>query len=197
MLSFFRVLFQWSLVTSVSNLNGFGGRIMKQLESVLQPASISCPGHRVPGLRAAGGQTYLYLWMNVPSDWQVDYRQKAAAAGRIPTNHLRRELGTTDNEILTSRLIGEFECVFWYACSSVCWRVAVGAVTEAKVTPRSSVAQTGRSDRCSLTATFTTLRSVFKCSLCGYSFALVFGTLGDIDVYLTLCICLYGHVSWR
>uniref|UniRef100_A0A3P9ID57 Polyribonucleotide nucleotidyltransferase 1 n=1 Tax=Oryzias latipes TaxID=8090 RepID=A0A3P9ID57_ORYLA len=38
----------------------------------------------------------------------VDYRQKAAAAGRIPTNYLRRELGTTDNEILTSRLIGEF-----------------------------------------------------------------------------------------
>ncbi|KAJ0066940.1 hypothetical protein NL108_006203, partial [Boleophthalmus pectinirostris] len=36
----------------------------------------------------------------------VDYRQKAAAAGRIPTNYLRRELGTTDNEILTSRLIG-------------------------------------------------------------------------------------------
>uniref|UniRef100_A0A3B3DFY7 Exoribonuclease phosphorolytic domain-containing protein n=1 Tax=Oryzias melastigma TaxID=30732 RepID=A0A3B3DFY7_ORYME len=35
----------------------------------------------------------------------VDYRQKAAAAGRIPTNYLRRELGTTDNEILTSRLI--------------------------------------------------------------------------------------------
>uniref|UniRef100_A0A3B5B9M7 polyribonucleotide nucleotidyltransferase n=1 Tax=Stegastes partitus TaxID=144197 RepID=A0A3B5B9M7_9TELE len=37
----------------------------------------------------------------------VDYRQKAAAAGRIPTNYLRREMGTTDNEILTSRLIGE------------------------------------------------------------------------------------------
>ncbi|KAG9334185.1 hypothetical protein JZ751_008544 [Albula glossodonta] len=37
----------------------------------------------------------------------VDYRQKAAAAGRIPTNHLRRELGTTDAEILTSRMIGE------------------------------------------------------------------------------------------
>ena len=35
----------------------------------------------------------------------VDYRQKAAAAGRIPTNHLRRELGPTDNEILTSRVI--------------------------------------------------------------------------------------------
>ncbi|XP_015686788.1 polyribonucleotide nucleotidyltransferase 1, mitochondrial [Protobothrops mucrosquamatus] len=36
----------------------------------------------------------------------VDYRQKAAAVGRIPTNYLRRELGTTDHEILTSRLIG-------------------------------------------------------------------------------------------
>ena len=35
----------------------------------------------------------------------VDYRQKAAAAGRIPTNFLRRELGRTEHEILTSRLI--------------------------------------------------------------------------------------------
>ena len=35
----------------------------------------------------------------------VDYRQKAAAAGRIPTNFLRRELGPTEKEILTSRLI--------------------------------------------------------------------------------------------
>ncbi|XP_072181940.1 polyribonucleotide nucleotidyltransferase 1, mitochondrial-like [Diadema setosum] len=35
----------------------------------------------------------------------VDYRQKAAAAGRIPTNHLRRERGVTDQEILTSRMI--------------------------------------------------------------------------------------------
>lgn len=40
--------------------------------------------------------------------FQVDYRQKAAAAGRIPTNHLRRELGRTDFEILTGRTIGEF-----------------------------------------------------------------------------------------
>ncbi|CAG2240687.1 PNPT1 [Mytilus edulis] len=36
----------------------------------------------------------------------VDYRQKAASAGRIPTNFLRRELGASDKEILTSRLIG-------------------------------------------------------------------------------------------
>uniref|UniRef100_A0A670YR60 polyribonucleotide nucleotidyltransferase n=1 Tax=Pseudonaja textilis TaxID=8673 RepID=A0A670YR60_PSETE len=35
----------------------------------------------------------------------VDYRQKGAAVGRIPTNYLRRELGVTDHEILTSRLI--------------------------------------------------------------------------------------------
>ncbi|KAI5740576.1 hypothetical protein M8J76_005214 [Diaphorina citri] len=35
----------------------------------------------------------------------VDYRQKAAAAGRIPTNFLRRELGASENEILASRLI--------------------------------------------------------------------------------------------
>lgn len=35
----------------------------------------------------------------------VDYKQKAAAAGRIPTNFLRRELGPTEHEILTSRVI--------------------------------------------------------------------------------------------
>lgn len=46
---------------------------------------------------------------------QVDYRQKAAAAGRIPTNHLRRELGTTDNEILTSRLIGD-KLIIYHIC---------------------------------------------------------------------------------
>ncbi|CAF4278376.1 unnamed protein product [Rotaria sp. Silwood2] len=35
----------------------------------------------------------------------VDYREKAAAAGRIPTNYLRREIGLTDHEILTGRMI--------------------------------------------------------------------------------------------
>lgn len=35
----------------------------------------------------------------------VDYREKSAAAGRIPTNYLRREMGFTEREILTSRLI--------------------------------------------------------------------------------------------
>lgn len=38
----------------------------------------------------------------------VDYRQKYAAAGRIPSNYLRRELAPTDKEILTSRIIGKF-----------------------------------------------------------------------------------------
>ncbi|KAG7173170.1 Polyribonucleotide nucleotidyltransferase 1-like [Homarus americanus] len=35
----------------------------------------------------------------------VDYRQKYAAAGRIPSNYLRRELAPTEKEILTSRII--------------------------------------------------------------------------------------------
>ena len=36
----------------------------------------------------------------------MDFRQKAAAAGRIPMNFFRRELGPTETEILTSRMIG-------------------------------------------------------------------------------------------
>ncbi|KAF6037154.1 PNPT1 [Bugula neritina] len=35
----------------------------------------------------------------------VDYRQKAAATGRIPTNFLRRDLAQSQSEILTSRVI--------------------------------------------------------------------------------------------
>uniref|UniRef100_T1HAV7 polyribonucleotide nucleotidyltransferase n=1 Tax=Rhodnius prolixus TaxID=13249 RepID=T1HAV7_RHOPR len=35
----------------------------------------------------------------------VDYRQKAAAAGRIPTSHHRRDTPPTEQEILTSRVI--------------------------------------------------------------------------------------------
>lgn len=35
----------------------------------------------------------------------VDFRQKYAAAGRIPTNYLRRELGVSEKEILSARLI--------------------------------------------------------------------------------------------
>lgn len=35
----------------------------------------------------------------------VDYRLKAAASGRIPMTHLRRDVGVTEREILTSRII--------------------------------------------------------------------------------------------
>lgn len=42
----------------------------------------------------------------------VDYRQKAAAAGRIPTNFLRKDLGASEKEILTSRMIDRFVSPF-------------------------------------------------------------------------------------
>lgn len=35
----------------------------------------------------------------------VDFRQKYAAAGRIPTNFFRREVGVSEKEILASRII--------------------------------------------------------------------------------------------
>ncbi|KAM6956437.1 polyribonucleotide nucleotidyltransferase 1, mitochondrial [Aplochiton taeniatus] len=68
----------------------------------------------------------------------VDYRQKAAAAGRIPTNHLRRELGTTDNEILTSRLIDRcirplFPAGYFYDTQVLCNLLAVDGVNDPDV----------------------------------------------------------------
>ncbi|KAK5854260.1 hypothetical protein PBY51_015345 [Eleginops maclovinus] len=68
----------------------------------------------------------------------VDYRQKAAAAGRIPTNHLRRELGVTDNEILTSRLIDRairplFPAGYFYDTQVVCNLLAVDGVNDPDV----------------------------------------------------------------
>ncbi|KAJ8387323.1 hypothetical protein AAFF_G00158190 [Aldrovandia affinis] len=68
----------------------------------------------------------------------VDYRQKAAAAGRIPTNHLRRELGTTDTEILTSRLIDRsirplFPAGYFYDTQVVCNLLAVDGVNDPDV----------------------------------------------------------------
>ncbi|KAJ6640039.1 Polyribonucleotide nucleotidyltransferase 1, mitochondrial [Pseudolycoriella hygida] len=56
----------------------------------------------------------------------VDYRQKSAAAGRIPTNFLRRELGPSEKEILTARLVdrslrplfpNEFKCDTHIVCN--------------------------------------------------------------------------------
>ncbi|XP_053567998.1 polyribonucleotide nucleotidyltransferase 1, mitochondrial, partial [Bombina bombina] len=63
----------------------------------------------------------------------VDYRQKAAAAGRIPTNYLRRETGPTDHEILTSRIIDRsirplFPTGYYYDTQILCNLLAVDGV---------------------------------------------------------------------
>uniref|UniRef100_A0AAR2KNV2 polyribonucleotide nucleotidyltransferase n=1 Tax=Pygocentrus nattereri TaxID=42514 RepID=A0AAR2KNV2_PYGNA len=68
----------------------------------------------------------------------VDYRQKAAAAGRIPTNYLRREIGTTDLEILTSRLIDRslrplFPAGYFYDTQVLCNILAVDGVNDPDV----------------------------------------------------------------
>ncbi|NXD84916.1 PNPT1 nucleotidyltransferase, partial [Halcyon senegalensis] len=65
----------------------------------------------------------------------VDYRQKAAAAGRIPTNYLRRELGSTDKEILTSRVIDRsirplFPVGYFYDTQILCNLLAVDGVND-------------------------------------------------------------------
>lgn len=68
----------------------------------------------------------------------VDYRQKAAAAGRIPTNFLRRELGPTDLEVLTSRLIDRslrpmFPKDYMFETQVMCNLLAVDSVHDADV----------------------------------------------------------------
>ncbi|KAJ8874348.1 hypothetical protein PR048_025194 [Dryococelus australis] len=65
----------------------------------------------------------------------VDYRQKAAAAGRIPTNFLRRELGPTEREILTSRVIDRslrplFPEGYCYETQVICNLLAVDGVND-------------------------------------------------------------------
>uniref|UniRef100_UPI00398F11C9 polyribonucleotide nucleotidyltransferase 1, mitochondrial isoform X2 n=1 Tax=Pristiophorus japonicus TaxID=55135 RepID=UPI00398F11C9 len=68
----------------------------------------------------------------------VDYRQKAAAAGRIPTTYLRREIGYTDNEILTSRVIDRsvrplFPSGYFYDTQIVCNLLAVDGINDPDV----------------------------------------------------------------
>uniref|UniRef100_A0A8I5ZRL9 polyribonucleotide nucleotidyltransferase n=1 Tax=Rattus norvegicus TaxID=10116 RepID=A0A8I5ZRL9_RAT len=65
----------------------------------------------------------------------VDYRQKAAAAGRIPTNYLRREIGSSDKEILTSRVIDRsirplFPAGYFYDTQVLCNLLAVDGINE-------------------------------------------------------------------
>lgn len=68
----------------------------------------------------------------------VDYRQKAAAAGRIPTNFLRRELGPSEHEILTSRVIDRsirplFPKDFYFNTQIICNMLAIDGVNEPDV----------------------------------------------------------------
>jgi len=68
----------------------------------------------------------------------VDYRQKAAAAGRIPTNFLRRELGPTEHDILTSRVIDRsirplFPHGFYFDTHITCNLLAVDGINEPDV----------------------------------------------------------------
>ena len=68
----------------------------------------------------------------------VNYRQKAAAAGRIPTNFFRRELGYTEHEILTSRIIDRsvrplFEAGYSCETQIMCNLLAVDGVHDPDV----------------------------------------------------------------
>ncbi|XP_012219490.1 polyribonucleotide nucleotidyltransferase 1, mitochondrial isoform X2 [Linepithema humile] len=68
----------------------------------------------------------------------VDYRQKAAAAARIPTNFLRRELGPTEHEILTSRVIDRsirplFPENFYFDTHIMCNMLAIDSANDPDV----------------------------------------------------------------
>lgn len=68
----------------------------------------------------------------------VNYRQKAAATGRIPTNFFRRELGYTEHEILTSRIIDRsvrplFEAGYSCETQIMCNLLAVDGVHDPDV----------------------------------------------------------------
>ncbi|XP_063232104.1 polyribonucleotide nucleotidyltransferase 1, mitochondrial [Bacillus rossius redtenbacheri] len=68
----------------------------------------------------------------------VDYRQKAAAAGRIPTNFLRRELGPTEREVLAGRLVDRslrplFPEGYCHETQVVCNLLAVDGVHDPEV----------------------------------------------------------------
>ena len=68
----------------------------------------------------------------------VDYREKASAGGRIPTNHLRRDLAPTDREILSSRIIDRsirncFPAGYFYDTQVVCNVLSIDAVNDPDV----------------------------------------------------------------
>uniref|UniRef100_A0A8C6R7Z1 Exoribonuclease phosphorolytic domain-containing protein n=1 Tax=Nannospalax galili TaxID=1026970 RepID=A0A8C6R7Z1_NANGA len=62
-------------------------------------------------------------------------RRKPAAAGRVPTNYLRRETGSSDKEILTSRIIDRSICPlfpagYFYDTQVLCNLLAVDGINE-------------------------------------------------------------------
>lgn len=68
----------------------------------------------------------------------VDFREKYAAAGRIPTNFFRRELGVSENDILASRLVDRslrplFPSYFNCETQLVCNMLALDAVYQPDV----------------------------------------------------------------
>ena len=54
--------------------------------------------------KTVAGQSFLPM--------TVDFRQKAAAAGRIPTNMLRRELGASEREVKSAVANRSFYLIF-------------------------------------------------------------------------------------
>ncbi|XP_076756679.1 polyribonucleotide nucleotidyltransferase 1 isoform X2 [Xylocopa sonorina] len=80
---------------------------------------------------------------NVPSKESivpltVNYRQKAAAIGRIPTNFLRREMGQSEQEILTSRIIDRslrplFNSGYSYETQIICNLLAIDGINDPDV----------------------------------------------------------------
>ena len=68
----------------------------------------------------------------------VDYRHKYSAAGRIPTNHLRREMAPNEREILTSRIIDrsvrpQFPKGFNFETQLVCNLLSVDSINSPDV----------------------------------------------------------------
>lgn len=68
----------------------------------------------------------------------VDYRQKAAAAGRIPTNYLRREIGSSEREVLTSRVVDRslrplFKPGYLYETQIICNLMSVDGVNDPEI----------------------------------------------------------------
>ncbi|KAL5463352.1 hypothetical protein EMCRGX_G032244 [Ephydatia muelleri] len=69
---------------------------------------------------------------------QVDYRERASAAGRIPQNFLRRELRVSDREILASRFIDRsvrplFPSGYTYETQVICDLLAVDGRHDAEL----------------------------------------------------------------